>query len=296
MHTAPHAKEKTSGRKKIGVALGSGGARGLAHIGVIKYLELSGIPIDYIAGTSMGALVGGFYAATEDIRALEDAFLRVKRKDMVPIGSMMRKRDGLMFRDPDLVRLLEERLKNATVEGCKIPFRAIATDVKNGDEVVLKAGHLEEAIRASVALPVIFHPVPHASRLVMDGGFSNPIPADVVRAMGADFVVAVDVSSEWLDVSDGNVNIVDLYRALPNVISALEYQLSRRILKEADLVIRPPVLHHQWFDFHRAEEIIDAGRDEMHLHIKEVRAHAKYPAPPKTFAEKFFDFLADTGT
>ncbi|MBI3638610.1 patatin-like phospholipase family protein [Candidatus Wolfebacteria bacterium] len=188
-------KDKEFKKLKVGLALGGGGAKGLAHIGVIKALEAAGIKIDFISGTSMGSLIGGFYAATGDVRVLEELFLKLKKGDIFPMSKLLRKRDGNLFRDKSIIELLEADIKGVKIKDCKIPFAAVATDVKNGEDVIIKKGSLTDAIRASSALPVVFAPVSMGGKLLMDGGFSNPVPADVCRDMGAEIVIAVDVSS-----------------------------------------------------------------------------------------------------
>lgn len=282
--------------KKIGLALGGGGAKGLAHIGVIKALEDAGIKIDYIAGTSMGALVGGWYAATGDIDSLEDLFLKLKKRDIVPMSKIIRKKDGVLFRDQAIIQLLEGQVKNLKIEDCEIPFRAVATDVQNGDEVVIRKGSLVEAIKASTALPVIFNPVSLKvslkDRLLMDGGFSNPVPADVVRNMGAEFVIAVDVSSEWHNISGESMNPIHFYTTIAHALSIVEYQLARRILEGADVVLRPAVLSFNWLAFGEAADIVREGEMELRRNLKEIRKKTGYPELPKTLFDKFFDFLS----
>lgn len=277
--------------KKIGLALGGGGAKGLAHIGVIKALEDAAIKIDFIAGTSMGALVGGFYAATEDINFLENIFRGLKKHDVFRVSQIIRHKDGNLFRDKSIVELLEGNIGDVKIEDCKIPFKAVATDVKNGDEVILDKGSLVEAIRASTALPVIFKPVATHSKILMDGGFVNPVPADVVRDMGADYVIAVDVSSRWIDISHEDINSLNLYSIISSALSVIEYQLARHILERADLVLRPPVLRFKWLQLDSAGELIDLGFQELKYHLKEIRQKAGYPELPKTPLEKFLDFL-----
>lgn len=276
------------------MALGGGGAKGLAHIGVIKALKRAGIPIDFIAGTSMGALVGGWYAATGDIEFLEETVLKLKYRDIFPIKEIFRK-SGALFRGDSVMKLMAAHFKDVKVENCKIPFSAVATDFKNGDEVVIKKGKLVEAVRASISLPIVFSPASLGSRLLIDGGFSNPVPADVVRAMGADFVVAVDVSSKWLNAPEEVLDLKSIYSVISSSLSVVEYQLAKNILKSADLVLRPPVLNYGWLEFERAGEIISIGREEVELHLKEIRSKAGYPAPQKTVGEKFLDFLFHGG-
>lgn len=277
--------------KKVGLALGGGGAKGLAHVGVIKALEEAGIEIDYIAGTSMGALIGGYYAATKDIKALEELSLGIKKSDIFPINEIIRNKNGSFFQGESIVKLLNHHLTNFKIEDCQIPFIAIATDVKNGDEIKLKSGNLVDAIRASIAIPMVFSPVEIDGRLLMDGGFSNPVPADIVREMGADIVIAVDVSSRWIMAPDEIINTRDIYSLLRNALSVIEYQIAKGILKDADIVLRPPVLTYDWTAFEKAEEIIKVGKKEIEINLKEIRKKTGRRAPRQTLGEKFLDFI-----
>lgn len=187
----PHLK--THKRKPIiGLALGSGAARGLAHIGVIRAIEEAGIAINVIAGTSIGALVGAVYASGT-INSLERDF---RRFDWKTIGSYFDPgvpRSGLL-KGKKIVEFVRSHLSARTFDDLPIPFCAIATDVRNGDEVVLGSGDLMEAIRASISIPGIMTPVQIDSRILVDGGLVNPVPVSAVRALGADIVIAVDVN------------------------------------------------------------------------------------------------------
>ncbi len=280
-------------RKKIGLALGGGGARGLAHVGVIRALERAGIQVDYIAGTSMGALVGGLYAATKDLDLLEDIFRTLRHKDIFPITRLLSRHDGLLFRNHEIADAIESEFKNKNIEHCEIPFAAVATDVQNGDAIIMKEGSLTTAVRASIALPVMFQPVEREKKLLMDGGFSNPVPADIVRAMGAEYVIAVDVTSQWVNIADQVVNWRNIYSVISNALSAVEYQISRQILKEADVVIRPPVLNYDWLAFDRAEDLIASGEAEARQHLTKICTDAGYPVPEQTFFDQFIEFIRD---
>ncbi len=279
--------------KKVGLALGGGIARGLAHIGVIKTLEEAGIEISFIAGTSMGALVGGWYAATKDIKSLENLFLNSKENGISEITKILKKWDGdsLQLKNQLITKILKDNLKDIAIEKCKIPFRAVATDVKNGDEVVLKEGSLIEAIKSSIAIPIVFNPVSLNSRLLMDGTFCNPVPADAVKDMGAEFVIAIDVSTKWLDFSERQFGLTSVPYLVLNVYSAVEYQLAKIHLKSADFILKPLVLNFGWFDFNRASEIIRAGVKETKANLKEIFARTGYAEPPRTPFEKFLDFI-----
>ncbi len=277
--------------KKIGLALGGGGARGLAHIGVIQAFEKAGIPISYVAGTSMGALVGGWYAAKGEVYSLEDLFSRLKAHDVFFLREIIARRARGVFRNDAFEKLLEKEIGNAAIEKANMPFAAVATDAATGETVAIREGTIRDAVRASIALPFIFSPVRRGERLLMDGGFSDPVPADVVRRMGADVVVAVDVSKRWINISDRAAGWRDAYSVISDALSVIEYQISRRILEGADIVLRPPVMNFEWTEFNRIEAITRAGREEADLRRREVYTKAGISPPPKTLAEQFFDFL-----
>ncbi len=276
--------------KKVGLALGGGAAKGLAHIGVIRTLERAGIEISYIAGTSMGALVGGIYAATKDIGFLENFFLGIREKDVYPAHRMIRKKDGELFKN-DLLDLLENKIDGMNIEECKIPFAAVATGVESGSEIILKKGNLRDAIQASTALPLIFPPTKVNGTLLMDGGFVNPVPADVVRELGAEYVIAVDVSSRWYNLEEESFNPVKLYSVMPRALAIIEYQLARRVLPQANIVLNPPVIGYRWFQFADAKDIIRAGENEARNKLREIFDGTAYTPKEKTPAQKFFDFL-----
>lgn len=281
-------------RKKIGIALGGGGAKGLAHIGVIKILEKYDIPIDYIVGTSMGALVGGWYAAHGNIKSLENIFLEIDGDEVLPARKIIKNKKGILFNDKFVLRDLDNGFYGRKIEDLAIPFCVVATDVEKGEEVVIKSGDLQEAISASIALPVFFKPVRIDGKLLMDGGFVNPVPADIARQMGADYVIAIDVSSKWLNIEEEAIKLRNAYSIISKAFSALEYQIARRILKEADIVISPAVLSYSWLDFHKTEEIIAKGIEEAIANIEEIQQKTGYrrAREPKTIFEKIVDFYA----
>jgi NTE family protein len=284
--------EKPISRKKIGLALGGGGAKGLAHIGVIKVFERYGIPIDFIAGTSMGALVGGWYAARKKIKILETLFLEIDDRETYSMNQVMKERKGVLFSDKYVTKRLESALQDLTFDDCQIPFAAVATDVATGEKVVINEGRLADAVRASVSLPLIFKPVKRDGRLLMDGGFVDPVPADVVKEMGADFVIAVDVSSRWLNVPEANLEVKNVPAVMSEVFSAVEYQVAKLILKHADIILRPAVLNYDWLSFNKAEEIIEKGKDEAMRTLREIQDKTGYyREEAKSFLEKVVDFF-----
>ncbi|MBI5079557.1 patatin-like phospholipase family protein [Candidatus Wolfebacteria bacterium] len=284
--------EKHTAHKKIGLALGGGAVKGLAHIGIIKTLENAGIGIDFIAGTSMGALIGGYYAATKDINAIENIALQTKKTDLFSAKDFFKKRDGAFFKGESIADWLKKELGDIKIEDCKIPFAAVATDAKNGDEFHFHEGSLVDAIRASIAIPLIFSPIEIGEKLFVDGGLSNPVPADVVKKMGAERVIAVDVSSRWLEAPEEMATMKDMYSVIAQSLSVIEYQLAKNILKKsADIILRPPVFNYHWFQFEHSSEIIKIGKEEALLRLKEIRQKTGYKKPKETMGEKFFSFI-----
>ncbi len=179
---------------KIGLALGSGAARGLAHIGVLKVLEKEKIPIDLIAGTSMGALVGGAYAVGMSVDEMEKIAMEVDWKRLGRLMDFVIPRAGFI-NGKKVKTFIKTLVKNKKIEELKIPFATVATDIETGEEVVIQQGSIVEAIRASASIPGIFTPVRNGGKILVDGGLVNPIPISVVKKMGAGIIIAVNVIS-----------------------------------------------------------------------------------------------------
>lgn len=286
-----HMSVSSSVRPRIGLALGSGSARGWAHIGVIRELEEAGIHPDIVCGTSIGALVGAAYAAGE-LSRLENWVCGLQFTDVVSfadvsLGSGLLKGDRLM-------QFLRKHLSDHPIEQLALPFAAVATSLQTGSEVWLRSGSTLDAIRASIALPGIFTPVRREGSLLVDGGLSNPIPVSLARAMGADVVIAVDLGSDVLgrhfrttEVQEAPVsasrwmrkfreNIAALgsetlpeERPMPPMMDVLSASLdivmvriarSRMAGEPPEVLITPRLAHLRLFDFHRAEEAIEEGR------------------------------------
>lgn len=180
--------------KKIGIALGSGSARGLAHIGALHAIEESGIRIDLIAGSSIGALVGAIYAAG-NLTALESSFNAFDWKKLVSLLDLVLPKSGLM-NGRKVMDFVKDHLTFNDIEELPIPFQAVATDILSATEITIDKGNLLHAIRASIAVPGIFTPVYDTGHVLVDGGLVNPVPVSTARAMGADFVIAVDLNHE----------------------------------------------------------------------------------------------------
>jgi len=178
--------------KPVGLALGGGSARGWAHIGVIRALSEAGIDIDYIAGTSIGSVVGSVFSAG-NIGTLEEVAVRLDWKQIAYLFDVVLPKSGLID-GKKVAGFVQNHLKKTNIEELPIPFCAVSTDLNTGKEVVIREGDIIEAVRASISIPGIFTPVRNNGRILVDGGLVNPVPVSVAREMGADFVIAVDLS------------------------------------------------------------------------------------------------------
>jgi NTE family protein len=179
---------------KIGLALGGGSARGLAHVGVILALEAYNIPIDIIAGTSIGAVIGSLYASGATIEQLEEVALSIKMSKTLFMLDSTFPHSGLISGDHIEKMLNQFALKDKTFDDLSIYFAAVATDVESGAKVILNQGKVVDAVRASIAIPGIFTPVKYGDYYLVDGGVVDPVPVDVVQMMGADIIIAVSLA------------------------------------------------------------------------------------------------------
>ncbi len=175
----------------MGIALGGGGAKGFAHIGVLKVLAQSGIEFDVVSGTSIGALVGAAYAAG-GLEKLEEISTKITLKDIPLLLGPTWPRQGL-FSGRKVLKLLNDIIEVENIEDLKKPFAAVCVDLRNEEIVTFTAGNLHQAIRASIAIPAVFTPVVFEGKFLVDGGVLEPVPVQAARSLGADFIVAVDL-------------------------------------------------------------------------------------------------------
>jgi len=181
--------------KKVGLALSSGGAKGIAHIGVLAVLEREGIPVDFIAGTSMGALIGAFYAAGRTAKEIEEVIVGVNRKQMRSFFDFTLSGQGII-RGQRVIEWLKYSINNADFSDLRIPLACVAADIHSGEKVVIEDGPVAEGVRASISIPVLYMPFSWRGRHLVDGGLVDPVPVDVVREMGADYVIAATVTPD----------------------------------------------------------------------------------------------------
>lgn len=220
---------------KIGLALGSGAAKGLAHIGVLKSLEKHSIPIDYIAASSIGAIMGAHYSRFRDIQRLEEAVLKFDRKkgielfDFTIVGGIIKGNKTETF--------LSELLENANFQDLSIPISIVATDFNTAQQVIFNNGSLIKAIRASIAVPAIYQPIHYLDKLLADGGLSNPVPVSVVASMGSDITIAVNLDSIFVEGFDNNLPLIT--RMPLQAMDILRHNIALQAMKNASIIITP---------------------------------------------------------
>jgi len=247
--------------RETGLALGGGAARGWAHIGVIRALRENNIRITHIAGTSIGAFVGAF-AATGRLDDLEREILAFDWKQGLGYFASVPSRTG-MLNGRRITDFLGEHLGSINLTETRIPLRTVATDLRNGNEVVLHDCGLIKAVRASIAVPGIFTPVEHNGRLLVDGGLVNPVPVNIVRQMGARHVVAVDLNRVSDDpntpiLKSEDPNVLEIIGASANIIEA-GLTRSRLAVDPPDVLVRPRLEHISFLEFNRGQEALQVG-------------------------------------
>ncbi|MEW6363524.1 MAG: patatin-like phospholipase family protein [Acidobacteriota bacterium] len=269
---------------RIGLALGGGSARGIAHVGVLEWLEHNHVPIDYVAGTSMGGLVGGAYATgmtpaeiremlagvdwdlmfLPDVPFKSKTFRRKQDSRAFPTAIELGLRGGIRFpsglNSGQQVELLLDRIAlpcwdAGSFDELPVPFRCVATDLRRVEAVALDRGPLARALRATMAIPGVFAPVEIDGRTLVDGGVINNVPADVVRAMGADIVIAVDVGIDPMTAAQQQ----SLFGVLGQTIDAMMLPNVRQSLACADIVVRPDLRGLGSIDWRRSDEMADRG-------------------------------------
>ncbi len=263
-------------RKKVGLALGGGYARGLAHIGVLEVFEREGIPVDMIAGTSIGALVGALYAREMDPGLMKRQAQQIDILGITALVDLTVPHGGFVA-GKRVTSLLKRLIGDVGFKDLKLPLACVATDILTGDEVIMKEGPVLEAVRASISIPLIFTVVKAQGHYLVDGGLVNPVPVSVLKAMGADIIIAVDVTpnkAERADYLRSNHKIVKapgLLQVLIQSIYISTYLTSRTVSDGADIIIHPQLAHINPGDFHRASECILEGElaaEDNIAHIK----------------------------
>ena len=292
------AKEKL----KVGLALGGGGARGLAHIGVLKVLERENIPIDLITGTSMGAIIGGVYALKKDISAIEKiaqkyskisefnidfSFSEKERKDkpffLKKMSDFLKKgyilnlelRRKYINDGEELKKIIKDLVGDKAFTDTKIPFAAVAADLVKGEKVIIRKGKLFDALLASASIPGMFPPVILDKKILVDGGIVDVVPIEAAQSLGANFVIGVNVGQTIKKRVEFD-NAVEIFFRSDSITSA---ELRKLQLSFADVVITPKVGRFHWSDFSKPEQCIREGEIAAQNAILELKKKLKKAKP-----------------
>lgn len=241
----------SSERKGLGLALGGGFSRGFAHLGVLQVIEQNHIPVSYIAGTSVGSILGAAYASGAPLARIIATCRTIRFRD---IARWRVSRLGLAS-NHRLGDLIDHVFETRRFEDLRIPMAVVATDLGNGEPVVFTHGNLCEAIRASCAFPGLFEPVEIGTRCLADGGLVAPVPTRAARDLGASHVIGISVGVE----DGGRGAPSNIFQVVCRAVNAAQKHQLEIWERHADLVLRPDVQSFAWDDFDRADEAIEAG-------------------------------------
>ena len=265
-------------RKKIGLALSGGGIRGLAHIGVLRVLEENKIPIDMIAGTSIGSLIGALYASEPNAKKLEK---EVKNQNIGNLLDYTLSKYGLI-KGKKIEEFLEKRLKNITFEDLKIPLYITAFDINNKREVVFTKGDVAKAIRASISVPGIFIPVESKKEILVDAGMVDPIPSEILKEKGAEIIIAVNVNNmkskkpmygESIGAKKGDKKLPSMLETTMKSLNIIGSEAAKADLvgDKVDFVINIFLEDINLLDYKKAEKAIEKGKMAARNSLKEIK-------------------------
>jgi len=246
--------------KKVGLALGGGAARGLAHIGVLEVFEEAKIPVDMIAGTSFGGMVGALRAQGKDPGLMKEIALKINVMKMLSLADLTLPKSGL-FGGKAVINLLHKIMgDDARFDELPIPLALVATDIITGEEVVIDQGSVLEGVRATISIPGIFTVAKWRGRYLVDGGLVNPVPVSTVRQMGADLVIAVNVIPPMgVRIQPAKTKEPSIFQAMLHSLYIATYSLVRSNLAGADIVIEPRLPNIGYGDFQRVDEAVRQG-------------------------------------
>ncbi len=269
----------TRQEKKLGLALGGGGALGLAHIGVLRVLEEHGFIPDIVAGTSIGAVMGAAYVF-DKLDQVEDAARGVNWLEVMRLTDIQFGRSGGLLGGSAITKEVRKYIDDATFDEADRPFAVVAADLATDEEVTIRTGSVADGIRASISIPGIFSPVARDGRLLIDGGLKNPVPVSTCHDLGADVVIAVDVTGDYAGqaANAGIVSGEEFKGGIVEIVTTTMAMIMRQVAQgrfvnnPPDVLIVPKIGHVRPFAFGRGKELIAAGRDATAKAISEIEA------------------------
>ena len=262
-------------RKKIGLVLGSGGARGLAHLGVLKVLEKENIKIDYLVGVSMGSLIAAYYALGLNLEKLEAEAIKMTRTRAIRKLLDLSDPRKSIIRGQKIKKYIEELIGDSSFSDIKIPLQIIATNLSNGAEVILSQGNLIQAIQASISVPGILAPVKINNKYLVDGGVIDPTPIDIPKRMGADIIIGVDLTIQRNIKFTKDPSLIMTLMQSYDIIrtQAVQFNINKvRDNKKNIILIKPePRSTIDSFKFHKIREFIKAGEKEAYKNLSKIK-------------------------
>jgi Predicted esterase of the alpha-beta hydrolase superfamily len=259
---------------KIAFALGSGGPKGLAHIGIMKVLLGEGILPSIITGSSIGALIGGAYAKLGSIEKVENIATSSDMKTVLTVLFDPTLKMGIV-RGKKVTNFIEKNIGDAEISSLVPKFFPVATNFNTGESFVFESGSLVTGIRASISIPIFFEPVRYKDFLLMDGGLSDAVPVKVAKEKGADFVIAVNLYGKLSETPYRKVSSVNFYKIFSDSIDILQYNLAKENCRDADVVIAPDVQDIGWDYFWKPVEVIERGVKAAVEKIPEIKEKLK---------------------
>lgn len=272
---APVAAPPPARKIKIGLALGGGAARGFAHIGVIKALEAQGIVPEIVVGTSAGSVVGALYASGKSGFALQKAALEMDEATISDWALPLFGKTSGVLKGEALQNYVNKEVRNVPIEKLKLSFGAVATDLNSGKPILFQRGNTGQAVRASSAVPSVFQPVRIGANSYVDGGLVAPVPVRFAREMGADFIIAVNISTQ----TDAQAAVSSL-EVLMQTFSIMGQRLNHYELKDADVVIQPGLGKMGSGDFNGRNLAILAGEQAAAAMMPQIKARLKAMQQP----------------
>ncbi|MBN2104332.1 patatin-like phospholipase family protein [bacterium] len=267
--------------KSIGLALGGGGARGFCHIAFLKILDELGLKPKIISGTSIGAIIGSFYAAGMSAEAMEDMLESIGFIEITKMMDWNILKDSALFKGKGIEEFIEENLPVNSFEACQIPIKIVATDFWHRKQIVFESGDLIEAIRASISLPLIFEPVKHGNQILIDGGAVNPVPYDVIQNQ-CELCIAIDVSGKR---EPKNKNLMP--NMFDNVLSTFEIMQdsileNKNQINRPNIYIKPDLVNVGVLDFFKFKQIMQSVSQDA-ADFKTAIEKACFPRKKKFF-------------
>ena len=254
-------KSKALSGKKIGLALGGGAVLGAAHIGALRAIDELEIPISYVAGTSIGSLVGSLFAFGKSWEEIKELALKL---DWFDVSSMSISQYSLLS-NKRISQIIQKNLGSVQIEDASIPLSIITTDISRGERVVLSKGNLESAVIASTCIPGIFKPIESEDRMLVDGGFTENVPVLAIQEMGAEFVIGMDLNAKFEFKKPGNI-----FELIMNSVQLALISASRLQTEKADIVIAPDLSDFNMYDTKQVPDLIDSGYEEAIKELKSV--------------------------